>query len=153
MSTPNKVFTKHQKRTIANFNPDEYITIFADASWCPDTKAMGWYGWCKCAAGRFTSEGNGTAKSSGEAELHGIVSMIKYVQERFAFQDKKVVIQCDCLEALQKLDINIMPGAASVKLKHVKGHQGNSNPRAAVNNLCDKKAYKQMDLMRSQLRG
>lgn len=133
----------------ANFFPGDYVTIFADASFCDKTKAMGWAGWCKYdhPAKTVTKFGQGTCENSTVAETIALNKMVNYlISIGLPFENKKVVIQSDCLGALNAfkprrlLDL----GAINVKFKHIKGHSGLRDNRSKVNEWCDRIAYSQM---------
>lgn len=142
--------TLRESRQIKKFiNPLDYITVFADASFCPDTRAYGWCYWIKYDEGRSVVEsGGGTNIVSAEhAEIEGLKQAIKEVK-RMVFFDKIIVIQCDCTGALRKIEHLVQGflgmGARKAYTKHVKGHRGYADARSSVNTLCDRKAREQM---------
>ena len=81
------------------------LTLFADASFCPDTGAAGYGAWAikeTWDRGRFFSGPiNVKCKSSNDAELLGIVSAAYALEEQKAFHDvTSIMIQCDNVTAL-----------------------------------------------------
>lgn len=159
MITMNKVLTTHKSGIFKkDFNPDDYVTVFADASFDHRSGAAGFAGWVKYGAKGDVIKVHGgfKATSSEEAELYGLDSTLnKLILDNVPVDGKRIIIQCDCLGALSKLDVTCLLelGAAHIKLKHVKGHNGSGDPRSAVNTWCDKIAYKRMVEIRDNLTG
>lgn len=136
-----------------HFDPSQYVTLFTDASYCPDTGAWGWAAWCKHGAPAETLRHHGGGfgcPGSHTAEVRGIEAGIAMVAAQVDIVGKTVIIQCDCKSALRQADLtplwDLNPKA--VRLKHVKGHQGTKNPRTAVNTWADRAAYQQMAVYR-----
>lgn len=133
-----------------------WITLFADASFCPNTGAYGWCFWIKHGepAQTILKDGGGVGLSgSNQAEIEALRQGIKTI-EQLNIKGKRIVIQSDCLGALEaikpQLDALRQQGAACAYTKHVKGHQGHRNKRASVNTTCDRKAGRQMAVFRAQ---
>lgn len=81
------------------------ITLFVDASHCPETHAAGWGAWAiqdawekgKVFGGRISK----TVLNSGEAEICAIVEAVKYLKGRSWLQDNTLMVQSDSHRALQ----------------------------------------------------
>ncbi len=120
-------------------------TVFTDASFCFETKAMGWAVWIKFGkkkrALRF--HGRGISTNSHTAELHalkrGEILIRKYVPEA---HQHIITFRCDCIGALQKFNPDF-PGA-EIRKCHVKGHTSKQGASSFVNRWCDKKAKERM---------
>lgn len=145
------------------FEKGLFITIFTDASFCPDTKAMGWAIWIKFGDGETVKwQGGHKGKPnqhSQHAEIHGLKTSLWMCRElqkrnRMILKDKIVVIQCDCQSALNGLDISSLKklGVKYVKKKWVKAHTTGTDKRSSVNRWCDKEAYKEMAKVRKVLK-
>lgn len=137
---------------------DKYITLFADASFCPETKAYGWCYWIKHGTPSTTvikSGGGLRIRSSQEAEIEALRQGLREIYA-MALKGKRVVVQSDCLGALFKIGTELDAikglGAASAYTKHVRGHQGNKDARSSVNTQCDKLAGIQMRKFRKEKR-
>ena len=138
-------------------DPDLYITVFADASYCSDSKAYGWCFWLKHGAqgtNVIEQDGGFGLASSEDAELEALHAGLRYVQDKLVFKAKVVVVQSDCVGALRRLrpacDALKRAGAQAVVPKHVKGHQGGKEKRSWVNELCDTRAKQEMRKRRNQ---
>lgn len=135
----------------------EFVTMFCDASFCPQTKAYGWAMWAKHGTPATTERESGSgqgALNSTDAELVALTEGIKaLIRNEVPIAGRIIVIQSDSTGALNKLDIKPLKlaGARFVKLKHVKGHQGLRNPRAAVNTWCDTEAKRRMRAVRDKI--
>lgn len=128
-----------------------FITVFADASHCPDTLAYGWAAWVKYGnpATTVRRAGGGVGhRTSNESEIlalqNGINLALSLGDE--VVRGAIVVAQSDCTGALSKVDVSGLwrAGVRHVKLKHVKGHRGYRDPRSSVNTWCDVEAGKFM---------
>lgn len=133
-----------------HFDPGKFVTLFTDASFCPDTRAWGWAAWCKHGAPAVTirrSGGGFGCPGSNHAESlalrHGIGVLLN---EDIDLVGKIIVIQSDCQGALDGLDdmVLLVAGAKAVRKKHVKGHQGTKCARSSVNTWTDREAYREM---------
>lgn len=152
--------TKHLVKPTA-FEPGKYITIFADASFCPDTKAWGYGFWVKWGAPAQTHVGHGGGAhcpGSLEAEVRALEAALEWITSECIPGDTKgkfIVVQSDCTGALARIqqkfgEFKYVTGAARVYTKHVKGHQGYKCARSSVNTLCDRKAGEHMRFYRAQ---
>lgn len=138
----------------------KFITVFADASYCPDTGAAGYGGWIKhghpCQKLEFF--GPITASNSTMAEVEAVLTTVSFIPLLgIDTNNKIVVITTDCtgaIDIIQKQGLlrNILPNV-QVKLKHVNGHRGTETPRNAVNTKCDRLAYNSMLEERKRLQG
>ncbi len=143
----------------AGFDPTIYITLFADASYCPSTNAYGWCWWLKYGNPAKTEVGVGGGafmRGSAQAETEALKAGIAFVRTSLkeALKGKRVVIQSDCLGALEAIQSDLAElrrdGAQAAYVKHVKGHQGHKTARNSVNTLCDRKAREQMKIWRQK---
>lgn len=81
------------------------ITLFVDASHCPNTLAAGYGAWAikdgwekgKVFGGRISKE----VLNSGEAEVCAIVEAVKYMRVRGFLEDSTLMVQSDSHRALQ----------------------------------------------------
>lgn len=134
---------------MAKFDPGRFVTLFTDASFCPDTRAWGWAAWIKYGRPAKTlrlSGGGFNCRGSHLAELRALEQGVKAIVGQVPIGSKIVVIQSDCKGALDKVsDKKLIAGGASfVRKKHVKGHQGVACPRSAVNTWTDRAAREEM---------
>lgn len=145
--------------TRAPFDPSLYITVFADASYCPTTQAYGWCWWIKHGKPAKTELGVGGGsqmRGSNQAEIEALRAALAFVAKSLPaqLQGKRIVIQSDCTGALEAIrpEMNALrrQGAAMVYTKHVKGHRGHETARNSVNTLCDRKAKEQMKIWRAK---
>lgn len=141
---------------MAKFEPGKFVTLFTDASYCPNTGAWGWGAWVKYGAPAETlrlSGGGFCCQGSAQAELLALKQGIDAVASRVPVEGKLVVVQCDCVSALEAVGVNPLTraGALGVSKKHVKGHQGVKCPRSAVNTWTDRAAREEMLKRRAQV--
>lgn len=140
---------------MSNIDFDKYITVFTDASYCNDTRSTGYAIWIKYGGGitkRFT--GSSTKPTgSNQAEELALKQAMKYVMMHVDYSHKHLVINSDCLGALESLVIpeELKRDLAGIRLKHVKAHQNSVNRRSAVNEWCDREAKREMRNLRTQL--
>lgn len=138
-----------------NFQPGLFITVFTDASYCPNTGAWGYGFWMKYGQPAKTVTGGGggmTTKSSFEAELAALRHALTHLGENLEADDlkgKRLVLQSDCTGALAAIQIDLIHFRRNHQLamaytKHVKGHQGHATPRNSVNTTCDSIARRHM---------
>lgn len=155
----------------------ENITVFADASFCPDTHAAGGAFWARSdqlwLKRAFPLE---HARQSHEAEVMVACTAILQLAEHPEFhqalakgRETRLVLVIDCLTVQHVLgegrDPPFSAAAAALvsqvrrlkqrlgfwlKVNHVKGHSGTRTPRQWVNHWCDKQAYQQMAVLRQQ---
>ena len=153
------------------------VTVFADASHCPETKAAG-YG-CFVKSSRISHDDrdyfSGPIKTKVEdnvcaemmACVNGVFHAIKSGKLR---SGDHVLLQCDCISALRILTENSQCNTKSKReavihlkmlmrihnftlgFRHVKGHSGIQDARSAVNRQCDKLAREHMQAMRQKFR-
>ena len=126
-----------------------FITVFTDASHCPDTNAYGIGVWVRAGADpivTYSKCGIGL-KDSTQAEYFGITDAIEYIKKHCKTKGKVLVLQCDNISALEKLDVfrvKLHLKLKHVKLKHVKGHTNARTRRTRVNTIVDRLAYNAM---------
>jgi hypothetical protein len=137
-----------------------FITIFTDASFCPDTKASGWAVWIKYGEngtvvkhkGGYIAGGYEHSYNAEKFALEMSVDMCRLLKEhnRMVLKDKIVVIESDCQGALNSLDTSVLTnlGVSYVKRKWVKAHTNRNDKRSVVNNWCDVTAYAEMKKLR-----
>lgn len=148
------------------------ITILADASHCPDTKAGGYGYWIASARGKKGGSGvlNGQILSSTLAEMMAIANAIYCgIKEGLVCGNDVLLVQTDCESAIYALTLKrrgseeekkvieyVQKIAKLLKLtieyKHVKGHTKNKEARFAANNACDRAARKAMRRARDRIR-
>jgi ribonuclease HI len=84
------------------------VTIIADASFCPTSRAAGWAAWIK-ADGRDSVLISGSLTkiapvSSGEAEFFAVANALyKAVKDGFIRRQDRVMIQSDCVAVLEAM--------------------------------------------------
>lgn len=154
------------------------VTLFTDASWCPDHKVAGWAAWCKSDFGMRRSAGilKGEIPSPTYAELAALINGIWFVANH-AHPVKlppktRVIAQTDCLAAIDALrGTSKSPqmfalAAKGIELigrykmvmdfRHVKAHTNNTDrttkegKRSLVNDWCDNAARIEMKFARAQ---
>lgn len=137
---------------------ETWITLFADASFCPMTGAYGWCFWIKHGAPAQTvlHSGGGVGLSgSQQAEVEALRQGLAKVHE-IGVKGKRIVVQSDCVGALATIESDLRQlrqmGARLAYTKHVKGHQGNKDKRSSVNTTCDRKAGEHMEQFREVAR-
>ena len=146
------------------------ITIFTDAGYSSVHKVGTWAAWTKCAGKteRYSGILKGSITYNGEAELKAIYNGMFVAAKRFDSSAPYVVVQSDCLEALQAIlnghkraednRIAMMIRTFAIEhnwtmdYRHVKGHKGNTTKRNAVNTWCDKECSRQMGLALERLK-
>lgn len=148
------------------------VTILADASHCPETKAGGYGYWIASARGKKGGSGalNGSIASSTLAEMMAIANAIHHGVKLNLVQGHDILlIQTDCESAIFAFT-NKRKGSAeekkvveyvqkvmgllklTIEYKHVKGHTNSSEARFAANNACDRAARKAMRRARDKIR-
>lgn len=154
----------------------ENVTVFTDASFCPETKSAGGAFWARGDVERLSSsfpiQG---IKQAHEAEIVTACKAILQMGDdekigallRLGGQIRLVLV-VDCL-AVQDAFEGRMRGMAGIikshidqvealrkqhgfflKINHVKAHKGTGSPRQWVNNWCDKEAKRQMREQRAK---
>lgn len=145
----------------------KFATVITDASYCPNTRAAGYACWVVCDGERHKGAGPVPfrPKSSNEAEIHALYEGVRLCRQKF--QAGSILIQSDCLGALQRFGlsgnakksryISIRDSAMAnrfigetflVMCKHVKGHTSKGDARSYVNRWCDSEARKFMKQIR-----
>jgi ribonuclease HI len=141
------------------------VTVIADASFDPPTRAGGFGYWA--VSERTRKSGGGPFKSlcrnSGIAEMMAIVNAVHLAfVHGVALEGDAILAQSDCTAAitafegkrysLQPDETMLVEGLtrllalkkATIRFRHVKGHTNGDTPRLWVNNLCDKLAKEGM---------
>lgn len=137
----------------------QFITLFADASYCPQTGAFGWAAWIKhgTPARTLRLSGGGYIEHSVAAECHALEQALVTLIDNanITLQRVIVVVESDCVAALNWIRGQgwctrlTGAGARHVKLKHVKGHRGHRDRRSSVNTWCDRTARERMQHYRA----
>lgn len=140
------------------------VTMFTDASWNSKLRRATWACWTKAnnETHRYSGIIRGEVDNSAEGELAAIVNGLFVIHRRFAAPaGSKIIIQSDSVEALTAIErashprgqakllaTNVLTFAKKqdwqLDLRHVKGHQGTRNCRAAVNHWCDSECRRLM---------
>lgn len=105
--------TDQQQDFVRSVRPDRQftsITIFADASFCPKTRAAGWGAWAKrdgWQAGRFFGGPlRRELASANQAELCALASVVWQLERDGALTDvNSFMLQSDCLAALAAVSV------------------------------------------------
>ncbi|MGY2462300.1 RNase H family protein [Vreelandella sulfidaeris] len=136
----------------------KFVTVFCDASHCPNTLATGWAVWMKLGSPPETKRLSGAlpgVKDSQNAEIIALEEALAHLETRLDLKDQIVVIESDCLGAIDAIRDRALRltalGAKYVKLKWVKGHQGVKCARSAVNTWCDSEAKRNMRALRDAI--
>lgn len=154
------------------------LTIFTDASHCPETKVGAGAFWSRTGE-HFLKRAFalGNIDQSHKAELITALTAITTCldapeyQQYFTPAAEKVLIilVTDCLYVKQVLEGKVMAdeqyrdrirgilnrlwiGGISIKVNHVKAHSGTGEPRKWVNTWCDREAKKIMRGLRDRVR-
>lgn len=82
------------------------ITIFADASYCPETRACGWGAWAKADAWGSGVTYGGPIRScpenAAEAEMMAMANAVAVLHSKGLLKDvTAMMLQSDCLRVLQ----------------------------------------------------
>lgn len=133
-------------------NSDKYITCFVDGSHCPNSKSWGIAIWIRFAGDlpkTYIFQGNDIKRSS-DVEFMGLSKVVDILVNNYTIQEKVIIIQSDCLSALNSIDTKILnkKGATFVKLKHVRAHTSTRTKRTKVNALVDRLAKEAMKTVR-----
>jgi ribonuclease HI len=152
------------------------VTIFTDASFCPHTFAAGWAAWIKYGEGktlRLSDEFKINITNSSDAEIGAAVNALCAATTRLKLgSHDKIILQTDCLTVIAALDFRFKIdggprgfagkcrgilnkrfealGRPHIDIRHVKGHRGNADKRAAVNTYCDREARRHMRAVRAR---
>lgn len=145
------------------------VTIFSDASFCHDKKVGGWGAWARSERGIVSSWGafKWPVTSANMAELYAAVNAVHMVLKSDIFSlGDELLLQIDNLAALGALEGKaktewptrglaemgklLAAGQAKLRVRHVKGHSKNGQPRSWVHNFCDRGATKGLKLARQR---
>lgn len=166
-----------QSRTFTGTPDIENLTVFADASFCPSTKAAGgayWARWGKTDADKASNAFQiADAQQSHDSEVIAACRAILQLAQQPAANKilaqgpkTRLVLVIDCLTVKQVLEGGDTPlcDAAKtlvnqvralrqqmrfwLKVNHVKAHAGRGTPRKWVNAWCDDNARAQMQALR-----
>ncbi len=154
------------------------VSVFADASFCPNTHAGGWGAWVKSERGTSVSGAAFASQlvSATEAELCAAVNGVHHALTKgIAVTGDVILVTSDCMAVVRWIVPVVMhgrdPGSetqiqAASQLrgwakryglrfvsKHVPGHAGPGTPRTWVNEWCDKRARRHMLEMRARIEG
>ena len=137
------------------------ITMFTDAGYCPERKIGTWAVWAKRDGKTFRYSGvlRGEVDDSAIAELRATVNGVCAVLAAMKPEKAtKIIAQSDCESAVgallgshykrkearkrvesatNLLHKRLRETGVVVEYRHVSGHRGTVNPRAAVNTWCD----------------
>ncbi|MBS7790284.1 hypothetical protein KTR66_09770 [Roseococcus sp. SDR] len=135
------------------------VTLFADASWCPETRLGAWAAWWKIDGPAFTHSGvfRAAVPDSTTAEACALANGLHLLAGRHDLpRGTRIIAQTDCLGAIRILNgepLRRMPSQAvaarslvegitrlqqlRVQWRHVPGHQGGRTRRSWVNEWCD----------------
>ncbi len=150
-----------------------FVTIIADASYDAQHLVGGYGYWIACERGKRPGGGplKGNVLSSNHAEMMAICNALHDgVKHGLIQAGDEVLIQTDCLGAIDALRKSVMPPEGrhanktiyhvyngmliqhrlTVRFKHVKGHTSRPEPRYAANRMCDKRAKEGMRAERSR---
>ncbi|HDR9086283.1 ribonuclease HI [Burkholderia vietnamiensis] len=149
------------------------VTIIADASWDPQTRAGGYGYWAVSLRGRHS--GGGAFKSlvlnNNVAEMMAVMNGLHMAFARqIACPGDTILAQTDCQAAIlafegkRSLNLDermVVEGLktmlevkqATIQFRHVKGHTRGEKPRLWVNNRCDALAKTGMREARALLSG
>jgi ribonuclease HI len=150
------------------------VTILADASHCPHTKAAGYGFWV--ASERGKTPGGGSMRepvaSSLAAEMMAVCNALHAAIDMQLVKTGDIVLmQIDCVGAIKYLSGRTVPGEGTdekrahkffreltkqhrigVLFRHVKAHTGGHDARHKANNHCDQRAKDGMRAMRKKLK-
>jgi ribonuclease HI len=149
------------------------VTVIADASHCPDTKAAGYGFWAVSERGRHGGGGSmqGPMDTSSAAEMAALANgLFHALFKGIAQQGDHVLLQTDCQAAIDAFEsrrtvltpderrakkelfgLKVKHGV-TVSFRHVKGHTSRTEARYVTNNLCDKRAKDGMRLARKRIK-
>ena len=96
--------------------PKPTVMIFADASWCSETRAGGWGAWIKADGAQSITTGaslKGEIASAHVAELMALANAIHVAKANgFLAESAVVMLQSDCANALANIRRRL-PGATN----------------------------------------
>jgi ribonuclease HI len=148
-----------------------WVTIIADASFCPDTGKAGYGFWIASQRGKMGGDGvlKGIVENNIAAEIMALLNALHAARKsELVLQNDSVLLQTDCQPAIDALrrqrqsiteqEMNLVAHYESfceehslhIRLKHVKGHSDKEDARYVVNNICDRKARRNMRQARDE---
>lgn len=150
-----------------------WVTIIADASYCPETNKAGYGFWIASQRGKHGGDGilESDIENNIVAEMMALLNALHVAVRCGLVQQKdSVLLQTDCqpaIDAFKGRRVNItaqeteliswynefiLANKLHMRLKHVKGHTKNEDARFVVNNICDRKARRNMRRARDKYR-
>lgn len=150
-----------------------WVTIIADASYCPETDKAGYGFWI--ASQRGKAGGDGVLEShvgnNIVAEMMALLNALHVAVRRgLVIPKDSVLLQTDCQPAIDAFNGRrsniteqekelvswykefVSSNELHMRLKHVKGHTKSDDARFVVNNICDRKARRNMRKARDKHR-
>lgn len=150
-----------------------WVTIIADASFCPETKRAGYGYWIASQRGKIGGEGamSGSVENNIAAEMIALLNGLRAaVSKELILAGDCVLLQTDCQPAIDAFldkrqtisnqELQLVNGYTKfvkrlelkVRFKHVKGHSENTEAKFIVNNICDRNAKRNMRKARDAFR-
>lgn len=150
-----------------------FVTIIADASFCPDLKVAGYGFWAISNRGKL--RGGGAIKTdvltNVTAECFAVCNALhEAILAGVVIEGDTVLLQTDCVGAIDALNhkrntLNEQERSAliykdkiaqsfklKIRFKHVKGHSKNQAARFKSNNICDFHAKQGLRIARQNKR-
>lgn len=142
-----------------------WVTIIADASYCPDTGVAGYGFWIASQRGKRGGDGviETAVVNNIAAEIMALLNALHVARKAgLVLESDSVLLQTDCQPAIDALKgarqsiteqeaelvrwFNDFVGEHKlhIRMKHVKGHTDREDARYVVNNICDRKARRNM---------
>jgi ribonuclease HI len=138
--------------------------MFTDSSFSKNLQRATWAVWLRANGTTFRHSGivRGTVTQSGDGELAALANGLVACRSHFApLARTKIIVQTDSQEAISAIMAKTHPRPYAqeivnyihtfwsaegfrLDLRHVKGHQGTRNRRAAVNTWCDNECRRLM---------
>lgn len=141
------------------FNPDDYITLYADASFDAATKTVGIAFYVRHKEIKFLGGRAGQKpglSNSTRAELHAVLCGVEWIKKHINCENKILTISSDCMGALEKFPTRQVKNELNllrISFKHTKGHSNIKHARTYINNKVDKLARSEMRAYRDALTG
>lgn len=150
-----------------------WVTIIADASYCPETDKAGYGFWIASQRGKQGGDGilESEVGNNIVAEMMALLNALHVAVKRGLVVKKDcVLLQTDCQPAIdafngrrnnitqQEKDLVswytdfVGRHELHMRIKHVKGHTNSDDARFVVNNICDRKARRNMRKARDKHR-
>jgi ribonuclease HI len=148
-----------------------WITIIADASYCPNTGATGYAFWIASQRGKRGGAGIPACAvvNNNAAEIIALLAALNDAcKVGLVREGDFVLLQTDCqaaIKALKGVRLHITKQETSlvswfnnfvsehklhIQIRHVQGHTGRKDSRFVANNICDEKARRNMRLARER---